>query len=116
MKSADESIIDEFFAAATPVIEELVTGALRQGRPADQITLVLERAFDGSVSGKCGPRESIVRLFESDARIPDPSRSSVVEAIIGAGADEIPAVAMIQCEGYIVVGARRLSGGLVSVS
>lgn len=84
--------------------------------PADQITLVLERTFDGQVSGKCGPRESIARVFASDARIPDASRRSVIEAITEAAPDEIPAVAMIQCEGYVVVGARRLSGGLVAVS
>jgi hypothetical protein len=54
-------------------------------------------------------------LFASDARIPDASRRSVIEAITGAAADEIPAVAMIQCE-VSSWSARRLAGGLAAVS
>jgi hypothetical protein len=113
---SDDRLLDDFLASASATIEELVTGALQQGRPMAEIAIILERSFDGQVRGGCGPRRSIAGRFGSDGRLSAEARRAVVDAVIGAGPQEIPAVLLVHAEGYIAAGVKKLSGGLVGVS
>jgi hypothetical protein len=112
----DEQLLNEFFAAATATIEELVTQALRQGHPGAQIAILLERRFDGEVAGGCGPRAGIAKKLSGDTRLPASARDAVVSAIIDAPRTEIPVVLLVHAEGVIVGGIRSVQGGLIAVS
>ena len=112
----DENALDDFFAAATPMIEELVTRALRQGQATWQLGIVVERKFNGEVTGGCGARGALASRIATDARLPIDARNAIVNTIVGVGLAEIPVVLLIHCEGYVAGGIRRVSGPIVGVS
>ena len=111
----DDKVLDDFFNEVAPLMEALVAKALQQGRAQATIALRLERSFDGNVSGGCGLRWTIADDVGSDARLP-PSVRRVISALVrGAGEREIPAVLLVQSEGYLLVRMKMLSGSLVGV-
>ncbi len=114
--SSDQHLLDALLRDAMPTIEALVTGALRQGHPLAEIGILLERRFDGTVNGGAGPRDQIARRFGSDPRLDEENRRAVMETFEGASADQIPAVLVVHCEGYVAVGALRLSGAFAAES
>jgi hypothetical protein len=76
----------------------------------------VERAFDGNVRALSGRRDACARGLEAKPELDTAARERIVATLESAGPDEIPAIFLVHCEGYVAVGIRRLNGGLVSVS
>jgi hypothetical protein len=64
----DEQVLDEFFQAVTPTIEDMVTQAVRQGQRLLALAVVVERKFDGEVVGGSCPRSDGRRASSRDPR------------------------------------------------
>jgi len=108
----DEQLLDDFFTSASSTIEELVTKALHDGRPVWQLAIVLERRFDGEVTGGCGSQGAIASQIVRDARLPMGVRHAIVNSIVVGGLHEIPVVVLVHGEGEIAGGVRRVRGSL----
>jgi hypothetical protein len=112
---SDDALLEQAFVAASPAIEELVTAALRRGLPAAALAIVVERDFEGKTRAGCMMRQTMARQYGSDARIDEAARSRIAEAMSAPDASGIPALILVQCEGYVAAGIRTLSGEIVGV-
>jgi hypothetical protein len=63
----DEQVLDEFFQAVTPTIEDMVTQAVRQGQRLLGLAVVVERKFDGEVTGGVALGARSAGVFEGSA-------------------------------------------------
>jgi hypothetical protein len=112
----DDVILHTFFRASIPAIEELVTRALNNGLRVADIALVLERAFDGNVRATSARRDACARRFGTSPELDAQARQKIVNALETAGPEELPAIFLVQCEGYVAVGIKRLNGEGTSLS
>jgi hypothetical protein len=115
-KGSDEQILDEFFQATTPKLEEMVGRAIAQAGRADGLAVTLERKFDGEVAGGCGPRRALEGRLRGVQGIDEAARRRILAEVGQAAADEIPVVLLVHAEGFVSVGIRRLRGSWVGVS
>src|ERR1700722_5570129 len=107
---SDEQLLNEFFEAVTPTIEELVTRAVQQGQRVRGLAIILERKFDGEVAGGCDSRSAIDARLRGVRGVDDVARQMIVREVNGASANEVPAVLLVHGEGFISVGIRRVTG------
>jgi len=112
----DEQLLNEFFQAVTPTIEELVTRAVQQGQRVTGLAVILERKFDGEVAGGCGSRSAIDGRLRGAHGVDDVARQRIVRAVSQAPANEVPAVLLVHGEGFISVGIRRVTGKVAWLS
>jgi hypothetical protein len=83
---SDERLLDEFFQAVNPTIEELVTRAVQQGQRVTGLAVILERKFDGEVAGGCGSRSAIDGRLRGVQGVDDVARQMIVRS--GASASQ----------------------------
>ncbi len=113
---SDEKLLNDFFRAVTPTIEELVTRALQQGQSVQGLAVILERKFDGEVAGGCGSRNAIDGRLRGVQGVDDVARQMIVRAVNQAPANEVPAVSLVHGEAFISVGIRRVTGKVAWLS
>ena len=113
---SDEKVLDEFFQAVTPTIEELVTRAVQQGQRVRELAVVLERKFNGDVAADCVSRSAIGGRLRAVTGVDDVARRRIAAQVKHASDDEVPAVLFVHGEGFISVGIKRLAGRMAWLS
>jgi len=112
----DEQVLDEFFQAVTPTIEDMVTQAIRQGQRLLALAVVVERKFDGEVAGGSCARGEVGGRLRGIHGVDDVARQRIIRAVNDAPGDVVPAVLLVHGEGFISVGIRRLTGRVAWLS
>jgi len=112
----DDQRLSDFFQAASPLIEELVTRALQQGGRVKGLVVLLERKRDGQVAGGCGGRGVVEARLRDIEGADDIARQMILRRVGEAMATEVPVVLLVHGEGFISVGVKRVKGkvGLLS--
>jgi hypothetical protein len=113
---SDEQLLNDFFEAVTPTIEELVTRAVQEGQRVRGLAVILERKFDGEVAGGCGSRNAIEGRLRGVQGVDDTARQMIVREVQRAPAHEVPAVLLVHGGGFISVGIRRVTGKMAWLS
>ncbi len=111
----DHALVQAALDAATDEIGDRVTSALHSGKALGELAVVVDRAFDGSLSIECVLRTEVARRLGKDARLGGSAQATLVAACKAAPHDELPIVLFVQTEGYLAVGIRRSQGALYTV-
>jgi len=106
----DERVLDDFFQAVTPTIEDMVTQAIRQGQRLLALAVVVEHKFDGEVVGRSCARSGVGGRLRGIRGVDGVSRQRIIRVVNDAPGDVVPAVLLVHGEGFISVGIRRLTG------
>lgn len=114
--SSDEKLLNEFFEAVTPTIEELVTRAVQQGQRVRELAVVLERKFNGEVVADCVARGALGSRLRAVHGVDDLSRRRIFAQVKHAPDHEVPAVLFVHGEGFVSVGIKRLAGRMAWLS
>jgi hypothetical protein len=109
-KDGDEQVLEEFFQAVTPLIEELVTRAVQQGQRIRGLVVLLERKFDGEVVGGGGARGGIDARLRAIAGVDGHARRTILHEVDRAPPADVPVVLLVHGEGFMSVGIRRVTG------
>jgi hypothetical protein len=113
---SDDQVLEEFFQAVTPTIEDLVTRAVQQGQRVKELAVVLERKFNGEVAADCVARSAIGGRLRAVQGVDDVSRRRIVAQVKHAPDHEVPAVLFVHGEGFVSVGIKRLAGRMAWLS
>lgn len=111
----DHALVQAALDAATDEIGDRVTSALHSGQALGHLAVVVDRAFDGSLSIECLLRADVARHLGKDARIGASAQTALAAACKAAPHDELPIVLLVQTEGYLAVGIRRSRGALFTL-
>jgi hypothetical protein len=113
---SDQQLLDEFFQAVTPTIEDMVTRAIQQGQRVNGLAVVVERKFDGEVAGACCSQSELGGRLRGISGVDDVARQRILRVVKDAPGDVVPAMLLVYGEGVISVGIRRLTGRVAWLS
>ena len=114
MSDADGDQIDQilqaFLQESVPMIERVVSRALRDGRKVSELAFDLERGLDEKIRGGCAPRAEVAKRWRSHPEIDDVKRNEIADLILETGPNAVPVVITILVDRFKIFGVKRLEG------
>jgi hypothetical protein len=113
MSDEIDQILEAYLQEALPMIERIITRALRDGRKISELAFDLERGADDQTRGGCAPRAAVAKRWREHPDLNEAKRTELADMILAASPDDVPIAMKIHVRKIQLYGVKVLEGELV---